>query len=392
MSKPHGILVRNYDRRAFLRQMGIMAAAVGSGATLLGACGNGSNGGNDPTTANGTAAPAIGGTINYHSWEGYDLLDATADWQQEHGIEIRSSYVGGHDDIHTRVLSPGGGDIDLITYYHGYADRYRELNVVSPIDPGEVPNLEHLMPVFRDGEWFRNDDGNYVGIPFTWGGICLNYRTDEVPQAPQRWTDLLEPEFEGRIAMVDDLNGNVVLAALILGYEPERMTTGQLQEVQDLLIQFKRQAVAISPSFGDMNNLLISGEAVAAFMGWSALNVWAAEQDVELECVIPEEGSLTFVDAYAIPPNAPNRENALAFINETLSLEVQVEQAEYLSAGVVREDAIDQLPDEVRGLYPYDDMDSFFEQAALYNVAPSESDEYVTYEDWTQMWQAVKAA
>jgi spermidine/putrescine transport system substrate-binding protein len=383
--KRQAVVVRPFTRREFMRRMGIAGAVLPAGALLAG-CPAG-----DPEVADEVDPDDIGGVLNYWSWEGYDLLDQTEQWRDEHGVDMRSGYVGGHEDIHTRVLSPAGEDIDLITYYHGWADHYRRLEVVSPIQPEEVPNLEHVMPFFRDAEWFRNEDGTYSGIPFTWGAICLNYRPDLVEAPPQRWQDLLEPEFRGRVAMVDDMNGNMVCAALVLGYEPERMTESQLDDVQDWLIQMKQQAVAISPSFGDVNSLLIAGDASAAFMGWAALNVWAADAGVELECVVPEEGSLTFVDAYAIPPDAPNRATALGFINETITADVQLEQAEFLSAGVVRDDVIDDLPEELRAIYPYDDLDSFFERAGLYDVAPLESDEYVTLDDWVRAWEAVKA-
>jgi spermidine/putrescine transport system substrate-binding protein len=342
---------------------------------------------------NGVDPDEIGGEIDFLSWEGYDLLEETAEWREQHGITINSSYIGANEDIHTRILSPGGDGIDLITYADGYGDQYRELEVVTSIDPDEIPNLEHMMSVFRDSRWFRNEDGTYAGIPFTWGGMGMNYRPDLLDTVPERWTDLLEPEFEGRVAMVDDMKGNVVLGARMLGYDPERLTQAQLEEVRDILIQMKRQAVAISPGFGDVTNLLVAGEASVVFMGWAAVNSWAEQEGVELGFLIPEEGSLTFVDAYAIPPTADNRETALAFINQALEPSVQVQQAQALSAGVVRDDVIDDLPPDIRDMYPYDDIDSFFEIAPLYAMPPQDREgDYVNFEDWVQMWQSVQAA
>jgi spermidine/putrescine transport system substrate-binding protein len=377
-----------FDRRSFLRKMGLVAAALPA-AKLLAACGEDE----ELAVGNGVDPDEIGGEIDFLSWEGYDLLEETAEWREQHGITINSSYIGANEDIHTRILSPGGDGIDLITYADGYGDQYRELEVVTSIDPDEIPNLEHMMSVFRDSRWFRNEDGTYAGIPFTWGGMGMNYRPDLLDTVPERWTDLLEPEFEGRVAMVDDMKGNVVLGARMLGYDPERLTQAQLEEVRDILIQMKRQAVAISPGFGDVTNLLVAGEASVVFMGWAAVNSWAEQEGVELGFLIPEEGSLTFVDAYAIPPTADNRETALAFINQALEPSVQVQQAQALSAGVVRDDVIDDLPPDIRDMYPYDDIDSFFEIAPLYAMPPQDREgDYVNFEDWVQMWQSVQAA
>ena len=381
-------LETSFDRRAFLRRMAIVAAAAPA-TKLLTACANGE----EAATANGIDPDEVGGEIDFLSWEGYDLLEETAEWREEHGVTINSSYIGANEDIHTQILSPGGEGIDLITYADGYADQYRELEVVTSIDPDAIPNLEHMMGVFRDSRWFRNDDGTYAGIPFTWGGMGMNYRPDLVEAVPERWMDLLEPEFEGRVAMVDDMKGNVVLGARMLGLNPERLTQSDLEDVQDILIQMKRQAVAISPGFGDVTNLLVAGEASVVFMGWAAVNVWAEEEGVELDFLIPEEGSLTYVDAYAIPPDSDNRATALAFINQALEPSVQIEQAQALSAGAVRDDVVDDLPPDIRDLYPYDDIDEFFEIAPLYAMPPPDRDgDYVNFEDWVQMWQAVQAA
>ena len=56
----------------------------------------------------------------------------------------------------------------------------------------------------------------------------------------------------------------------MLGYDPSTVTPEQLTEIEDLLAQMVAQANSVSPSFGDMTTLLVSGDIVACWQGWAA--------------------------------------------------------------------------------------------------------------------------
>ena len=229
-------------------------------------------------------------------------------------------------------------------------------------------------------------------MPFTWGAEGSNYNADKT-EAPASWTDLLEPEFKGQVGMVDDMNGSVIIAGRILGFGDQlpNITPEQLAEIKELILQFKSQARGIAPSFGDLNDLLVSGEVIVTYPGWAALNNWAEERVVNVQHTIPAEGGFTFIDAYAIPTSSDNYDTAIAWINESLSPEVQACQAAALSAGVVNPDAVPLLDETTASLYPYESISEVFEKAPVYSLPPLESDIYATYDDWLSMWEEAKA-
>ena len=138
--------------------------------------------------------------------------------------------------------------------------------------------------------------------------------------------------------------------------------------------------------------MLISGEAIAAFPGWAALNVWAAASNVNVKMNVPKEGGFAFTDAYAIPVGADNVDTTLAFINEALSPEVQACQALALSAGVVNPKAVPLLDKVSAGMYDYTNLEDYFGKARFYGYPPSTSDQYATFEQWNNVWLEVKAA
>ena len=254
-----------------------------------------------------------------------------------------------------------------------------------------MPNLKNTYQLFQTGEFWVKD-GKLWGVPFTWGSEGTNYNADEI-DPPESWWDLLKPEFKDRVGMIDEMYGSVIMGASAVGLTDKipNLTSDELEQVKEFLLQVKAQARGIAPSFGDVTDMLVSNEIVVTLPGWAAVNVWAQERGVNVRHAIPKEGGFTFIDAYAIPKNADNVDTALAWVNQTLTPEVQACQAAYLAAGVVNPEAVALLDESTASLYEYDDLDAFFKKAPVYGSPPTESQEFTTYDDWLNMWEEVKA-
>jgi spermidine/putrescine-binding protein len=373
-------------RRDVVRRAGGVVLMIGAGPALLAACG----GTDTPAVESGSGE--VGGSIDYISWEGYDLLSETAPWQRSAKVRLNSTYIGSSDDSIAKIKSRSVG-YDLTTYNVTGFDEWLALGIVTPIDEDAIPNIETMYPFFREGETsdkYWTPDGVRYGVPFTWGSIACNYRPDKVP-APKSWLDLLEPPYAGKVGVVDDWT-TFTLAGRILGLEPPNYTPEQFDQCADLLRKVVAAGPGVAPSYGDLTNQLVAADIVATFLGWSAVDTWAADKGVEVISVVPSEGSFGFADAFAIPPTADNRATVHAFINEALTPQVQAAQAKALVAGVVTPDAVPLLDDTVAGLYDYDSIESVLEASPLYDGPPlTDADGYVTKEGWVDEWNAIKA-
>jgi spermidine/putrescine transport system substrate-binding protein len=386
------------SRREFLRRSGLTMITIGASPAILSACGSDEEPGTggSPTTAAGSPeAPQASGTINFLSWEGYDIpVDSMKQWKRENDVEINPTYIGNHDDIQAKIKAGGeSAGYDLITYYQGYMPLYTELEILTPLDESKLPNLSGMFEFWGSdvSNFWINPEGERIGVPWTWGSIGLTYNSAEVDEMSS-WYDLLDPSLDGRIATVDDPAGNFNLACKILDLQSNEVPKDRLQDVTDLLSQFIEASRGVSPSFGDMTSKLVSGDAVACFHGWAAMNTFAADQGLDtVRTNIPDEGSHSFCDAYAIPPTTQNPDAALAWINESIDPVVNAEAAIYLVGGVTVEESVDHLDEATVGLYPYEDLDGLLELAPLAINPPTQSDEYVTFPEWLETWQTIKA-
>ena len=284
---------------------------------------------------------------------------------------------------------------DLITYYQGYKPLYQELGILSPIDISKVPNIDNEFPYFKSdvGNFWIDADGTWTGVPWTFGSIGITWDDEALPGGLTSWYDLLDPKLENKIGLPDDPVGSFTLAAHTLGYDPAMVTQDQKTEIVDLLTQIVSHARSVAPSFGDMTTQLVNGDIVACWQGWAAMNSFAADAGKDtVMTTVPEEGSFSFCDLYAIPTTADNVDTVYSYLNNVLEPEVNAAAAEFLVGGVTVEGAVEFLDEATRSLYPYEDLDGLLERAPFYNNPPVESDEFVTYEEWIDTWQEVKAS
>lgn len=379
------LIERPITRRSLIeRGAGIGALAL-TPSLLLAACGS------DTSDEEGTEAAAVGGSLQLLTWQGYDLPDGIKPWTRENSVKVAPTYIATHDDIQAKIKQGQAGTYDLTTYYQGYGDLYRELDIISPLDPDRVPAYENNYAALRgqpDGQQFWESDGELWGVPFTFGSYTLNYNADEIRRPPRLWSDLLDPQYKDKVALYNDPQGAILIGSIVLDLPVPKLTPEQLDQVIDFWREFRTNARTIAPSPGDVANLFASGEIVAVAPGYSGITAFGRDQGVNMGYSLPEEGGASFSDAWAIPPEAPNPDTAYAWINETLTPELQVYQAESLAAGVAQPDAVAGLNKETRELFPYDDLEGWFEQAPLYNLPPSNEEGITNFADWLDAWNA----
>jgi spermidine/putrescine-binding protein len=211
--------------------------------------------------------------------------------------------------------------------------------------------------------------------------------------APTSYHDLLDPEFTGRVVVVDDPLGAYTIGAFIFGYDVTTLTPDQKGEVDAFLEQMIAQSRALAPTYGDATSQLVSGDAAFIWPGWAAINSFALQAGKDsVELAIPTEGGMATTDAWAIPVGADNVDTAYAWANQTLDPQVQADAAAYLVGGTVVTDAVPLLTPEAAAVYPYyDDIEGLFEQVTLYGIPPQESDEHMTAEQMAESWTEMKA-
>ena len=340
--------------------------------------------------------PKASGTMNMISWEGMDFPEQMKAWREANNVEVQATYMGSHDDIQAKILGGGGEGLDLITYGSSYKQLYRELKILTPLDPGKISNLKNLLPFFASNVqsiWVE-PDGTRTGVPADWGAVGISYDSDVIKEAPTSYDILFDPKFKGKVGMPDDPLGAYGQAARVLNLDSSRMTEDQFKTVTNWLKDLAKQTKGVSPSYGDVSTRFIAGDIALSFLGWAAYKSFGANAGKNtIETVWPKNGGgLAFSNAWAIPPGADNPDTVYAWINETLKPEINAATATFLVGGVVVSGAEAKLDPTMAALYPYNDLEAFFALAPLQQDPPIESKEFVTRDRVLAAWQEVKSA
>ena len=270
-------------------------------------------------------------TLRIFIWEEYIDPEVYRLFEREFGARVIEDNYGSNEDMRAK-LQAGGTMYDLVVPSDYMVALLRKEDLLLPIDSSHIPNLKHLAARFRDPPY---DPGHRYSVPYQWGITGIGYNKSQVIPPPTRWADLFEPAhlepYKNRISMLNDMREVIAAALLALGHSPETSEAQHLAQAQALLQQQKPfLAKYDSESFEDS---LASGETVLA-QGWSGEIAMAQSQNSDIGFIIPAEGTLVFVDNWAIPKGARQKALAEEFINFVLRPEISamiVNHARYAS-------------------------------------------------------------
>ncbi len=334
-------------------------------------------------------------TMTWMGWQGYETPILAGTFLKDNDIDFQPTFISSNEEIITKLQAGGIGRTDLITMYFGYLPLMAEGGLLEAVDPAKIPLFGDLIPQFTAEESIRKD-GQLLGVPWNWGTLPLMYDPSVVTSPPESWLDIMKPEHKGKVAMVDDPLGNLLIWGTVVTGRPMGtiLTKAELAKVIDLLIDIKKNhARAFFATYGDMADAFARNEVTVSAIGWEAVAVWAKQKGKTIAYTIPKEGTGLFMDCLCLPKDCPNIELAYKMINHILSVEPQIVFATEQSAGITNLKAVASLPPELAASYNYSDIEGYMKKARLQPVPPTEStDDTATYDDFLNEYQRLQKA
>ena len=339
------------------------------------------------------ARAAVGGEIHTFTWEGFDNIEPTKEWAAKNGVTIINGSMATQDDVQAKLVGGSPVRLDVTSfnqaYNHFYAD---ELKIIQPLEMTKIPNYNEkdvFDPFFQKASWYW--DSTQWGIPFCWGLMGLVYNPKLMP-TPKSYTELLKPEYKGKIAIVDDMTGTWPVLAKLGGVDTfPNVTKDELAKIFEHAKLYRDQCKTFAASNGDVASLLVSGDIVACLSVGTNVTVDTKRQGVETLYAIPEEGSVLWSDALCIPKSAANVDTAYAFINENMAGPVQAAMAKRNVCGAITRTATSFMDPDTKALFDYDNLEALLKNTPLLGIPPRESADLATYDEWVQAYEGLKS-
>ena len=304
--------------------------------------------------------------LNVYNWSDYIDPVVLENFQKETGIKLNYDVYDSNEVLEAKLMA-GGSGYDVVVPTAAFLERQAKAGIYAPIDTSQLSNISNLDKDMRT-KVARHDPGNQYNVPYTWGTIGLGYNVAEVTKRlgdmPVNSLDIIfKPELASKlqdcgISVLDSPAEVVSMALHYLGLDPNSESKADLNKATELLqaVRPYYTKFASSQYISDLAN----GELCLS-MGYngdvlqSQTRAIEAGQGIDVQYVIPKEGSLVWFDLMAIPADAPHKAEAHEFIDYILRPENAAAVSNYAYFAVANNKVGPYLLDEVKndpGIYP----------------------------------------
>jgi len=296
-----------------------------------------------PTETPATVVPVSKETtpvLKIYNWDTYIDPEILTSFEEDYSVEIDYRIFDNDNDL-LEELQDGTESYDVIVPSDFVVAIMRKEGLLAPLDKDAIPNVANLDPTFVSPVF---DPANRYCMPYQWGTVGIGYNQEATGREINSWSDFFDPEFAGRVAMLDDYRTTMGLVLLILGYSPNTTNPQQIAEAAEFLQGYSDHIGAYTGD--DAQDLLDSGE-FDMVVEWSGDIFQVMEENEDIRYVIPTEGSIIWTDNACIPQNSMNKELGQQFINYILKPEIGAKLSNYVQYGTPNEASLPYIDKEV---------------------------------------------
>jgi spermidine/putrescine-binding protein len=229
-------------------------------------------------------------------------------------------------------------------------------------------------------------DGQVYMLPVDAGTSGIVYNADVVTTPPTSWTDLFDPQWEGRAGMEDIAVTAFMIGALANGIQdPINMDQTQIDQVKQYLIDHKSEFRTFWKGDAEVKSLFKSGEIVIS-SGYPDTAKALQKEGINAQFATAKEGQFLWACGYGITPDvAPeNLDAAYALLNYYSSPEAELYEAQTWNYQIANTKTLDLASPE---LIKEASLEAPFH---LENAIPASPP--VNRDAWVAAWTEVKAS
>lgn len=288
-----------------------------------------------------TSALAQERVVHVYNWSDYIDETVLEDFTKETGIKVVYDVFDSNELLETKLLA-GGSGYDVVVPTGPFLARQISAGVFQKLDKAKLPNLKNTWPLVTE-RLAKYDPGNEYAVNYMWGTTGLGYNVAKVKAAlgdvpVDSWDTVFKPENAEKlkacgINILDASDETFAIAMNYIGKDPDSKETADLEAggkvyagIRPFVKTFNSSAYIDDLANGD----------ICISIGWSGDILQAksraeeAGNGVEVNYVIPKEGTYMWFDNLAIPADAKNVAEAHEFINYLLKPDVIAKASNYV--------------------------------------------------------------
>ena len=264
------------------------------------------------------ASPAFAeGELKVYHWFEYIPQELVDKFTAETGVKVTIDTYDSNESMLASLKAGKLGQYDVAVPGDYMVQIMGAEGLLDTFTPEELPNFGNIDPKWIDVPF---DPGRKSSIPYQWGTTAFSVNRDIYKGDINTLAMIFNPpeELKGKINVLDSQGEVLALGSIYMGIPQCSTDKQQLKALSDMLVAAK----ASWASFGSdtAKDVLVSGDA-AAGMIYNGFSAKARAEGANVEYAYPKEGYVVWMDNMVLLKDAPNRDNALKFMNFLLQPE-----------------------------------------------------------------------
>src|SRR5918999_1357312 len=305
-----------------------------------------------------------------YNWAEYVAKTTIPSCEEKTGIQVTQDFFSSNEDLLGK-LQAGATGYDVIVPSDYMVSIMIKSDIVQPLDKSKIPNVKNVGPEY---EGLSYDPNNEYSLPYQWGTTGILYNKKEIGQLDESWDPMWDPQFEGKVAMLNDTRETLGAALYKLGYSVNATDQEQLDEARAELIE---QKPLLSGYFDSTESrpLVLNGDLLLGHVFSGDAFLGLSEND-DLDYVVPKPAATRWTDNMCIPNGAQHPENAHKFINHILDAGVGAKLSNYTYYNTPNAAALPKIDEALRKLSGYVLPDKVFKRLEVIEDTGEATREY----------------
>lgn len=239
-------------------------------------------------------------------------------------IKINSLSYKSNEELYSNVRFMYQGQYDIIMPSYYMVSLMRKKNILSTIDIDRLKNINNVINVFLAQPY---KTANQYSIPYLAGSIGIIINTKYVDENDcTSWNCLWNSKYAGKIIINNDMRDVFGIALKSLGYSINSMNENEIKESYNKLkLLFPNIKLA---SYLEVADKLLNGEYYMGML-YQGDAYLITKSNPDFKFIIPQEGSIFWIDCLSIPKAGNNINSAYRFIDYLLLPETVSQIVEY---------------------------------------------------------------
>lgn len=297
--------------------------------------------------------------IRVYNWNDYIAPQVLKDFEAETGIRVEYHTFSTASELDTILAS--GEAIDIAVPSHDALPAMIKNGTLQPLDFNQLPNRKHLDKQLLS-TLVALDPANRHAVPYLWGAVGLAINTPLAEAAfggplPDSWSLLFDAEQSARLAscgisLLDAPDETLTVLLSYQGRSLARSSPSRIKRTSQVLDGLRPNLRYIDSEryIDDLNQ----GKLCVA-MAWVGDALAAADAGQPVRFLVPDEGSVLFIDSLVIPSSAKRPDLAHRFIDYLMQPKVAAlitAETLYPSGNADSREFLDEALRNQPGLYP----------------------------------------